>query len=241
MKTRYTINRLVCNSILALALLGNTYRASAQGQSLPVYHVDQFGATPAQASNLASALHIPQPNYAYANGAVHYLDYTNYLQVPVLPVTDPAALSLLQAQTVNESAAIPLQFQQINFSALSNLTIFDSNAALLMTSNALASAGLAPQYGVPVLAQPVFTVVCTNPGLAPPISNSLPLETEVNYQFTLPGGYPLEGSGAQIQVAFGAAGNVTRLLYTAPQLSPGPMVQICDSDSGMRYRGNLRN
>jgi hypothetical protein len=222
MKNRYASNGLVWNGILMLALLGNTYRASAQGQSLPVYHVDQFGATPAQASNLASALHIPPAQLTYSNGPVFFLDYTNYLAVPILPVTDPAILNLLQGQTVNESPGIPLQFQQINSAALSNLTVFDPNAALVMTSNALAAAGLTTQYGAATVAQPVLTTLyITNP-----FPWSVPLYTEVNYQFTLPGGYPLEGSGAQAQVAFGTTGNVTRLLYAVPQLSPGPPVQI---------------
>jgi hypothetical protein len=53
----------------------------------------------------------------------------------------------------------------------------------------------------------------------------VPLDTEVEYRFMLPGGIPLEGPGAQVQVAYGTAGNVTRLLYAAPLLSPGPIVQ----------------
>jgi hypothetical protein len=206
--------------------MGTGYHVLAQGQSLPVYHVDQFGATPDQAAMLTSVLNIPPSPPTTNMGVVHYLDYTNYLAVPTLPLTDANAVSLLMGQTVNENPGIPIQLQQIDFGALSNLVVFDSNAALLMTSNALTIAGLNPQFGVPVVSHPVLTVVCTNPGFALPISNSVPLDTEVDYQFTLPGGYPLEGSGAQVQVAYGAGGHVTRLLYAAPQLSPGPIVQL---------------
>src|SRR5689334_19939807 len=49
-------NRFVRTVILMLALLSNTDRASAQGQTLPVYHVDQFGPSPDQTALLANAL-----------------------------------------------------------------------------------------------------------------------------------------------------------------------------------------
>jgi hypothetical protein len=213
--------------MLMLAVLGNTDRASAQGQTLPVYHVDQFGATPDQAALLANALNIPPAQIDTSDSPVFYLDRTNYLAVPAIPVTDPTALDLLQRQTINENPTLPLQFQQIDFSALSNITVFPPNAALLMTSNALSVAGLIPQNGTPMVAQPIFTTFyITNPFPWVPTSNSVPLDTEVHYQLSAPNGYPLEGSGAQAQFAFGSGGNVTRLLYAVPRLSPGPTVQI---------------
>src|ERR1019366_8492787 len=66
-----------------------------------------------------------------------------------------------------------------------------------------------------------FTVFYTNDSNIV-ISNSRPLDTAVNYQFFEPNGYPLVGPGAQVQVSYGATGNVTRLLYAARQLTPGP-------------------
>src|SRR6516162_8573959 len=116
---------LLCTTLLTFALLGNGYHILAQGQSLPVYHVDQFGATPAQAAMLSSALNIPPSPPTTNMGVVHYLDYTNYLAVPTVPLTDTNAISLLLGQTMNENPGIPIQLQQIDFGALSNLVGFD--------------------------------------------------------------------------------------------------------------------
>ena len=188
---------------------------------LPVYQVTQAGVTATQASSLASSLNIPASLVTLSNGLVSFIDPTNYVAVPTTPVTNATIVSNLVAQTANQYPAIPISVQAINFSALSNLTVLDGSSALNSASSALGSSQLSPQFGTPAIEHTTFTVFYTNDSNIV-ISNSLPLDTAVNYQFFDPNGYPLVGPGAQVQLNYGATGNVTRLLYAARQLTPGP-------------------
>lgn len=198
---------------------------------MPVYQVVQFGISSNQANMLAGALNIPPAQMTLSNGYAFYMNPSNYLAVPTLPVTNAAILDLLRNQTVNENPAIPLQYQQIDFGTLSNLMAFDSGLAMQITTNALMIAGATPQYGTPIIRHASFTAFYSNADNTT-ASNTVPLDTEVSYQFTLPGGYPLEGSGAQVQANFGPGGNVTRFLYAAPQMaSTTTVVPIAMSDA----------
>lgn len=230
---------LLWSFILVAAWFGSAYRGTAQSTNqLPVYYVNQFGVTAAQARVLADSFHIPPGQLLVSNGLALFIDPSNYLAIPTLPVTNAAALNLLLGQTQNQAPAIPIQAQQIDFGALSNLAAYDSGLALQVTSNGLASAGLTPQFGAPTTGHTMFTAVYSNENNTV-MSNRVALDTEVEYQFTLPGGYPLEGPGAQVQLAYGASGNVTRLLYAAPQLSPGPMVQTISMADALARAANL--
>jgi Family of unknown function (DUF6345) len=224
---------------LFFTLFGSTYSASAQANNqLPVYVVNQFGATPTQARLLADAFNISPAQIALSNGLAFFMSPSNYLAVPSIPVVDPTALSILLHETENENPAIPIQVQQIDFNNLGKLTVLDSATAIQVTSNALAGAGLNPQYGVPVVGHTMFTAFYSNEDNTLN-SNSVPLDTEVDYQFTLPGGYSLEGPGAQVQFSFGATGRPTRILYAAPQLSSGPSVTIIPIADAIRRAADL--
>jgi hypothetical protein len=194
---------------------------------LPVYNVVQSGATATQAANLAASLNIPATQLIFSNGVVSYLDSANFLRVPTMPVTDTNAINQLLADTVNPYPAVPINFEQVDLATLSNLVVLDDNTALRTASNTLASAGLSPQYGVPAIAHATLTVAYSN--AAASIYSSNRLDTQVNYVFRDPAGYPFVGPGAQVQVAFGATGNVTRLLYATRQMTPGPPVPIIPS------------
>lgn len=193
-------------------------------QSLPVYQVLQSGALPAQAVALCASLNLPTNGIAQTNGQVAFVDPTNFMAVPTVPMTDPVIISNLAASTLNEVPGIPLRFEQLDFNALSNLTVMSSNAAVNLFATALAAAGLVPPSATPTVSHTLLEAVYTNDdGSVIAVSNLL--DTQVSYQLSL-GGYPLVGPGAQVQIAFGANGGVTRLLYSARMLSPGPAVAI---------------
>jgi hypothetical protein len=98
------------------------------------------------------------------------------------------------------------------------VAVLGSSAALASASNALANAGLTPQFGTPVISHTTLKACYTNDNNSV-ISNSQSLDTHVQYQFSTPGGYPIIGPGAQVQVAYGSNTTATRLLYAARQFS----------------------
>jgi hypothetical protein len=205
---------------------------------LPVYQVTQAGATFSQATNLAALLNIPSDMLVWSNGLAWYVDRTNYLLVPTTPITNAIVISNLTAVTKNPYPAIPLNFEAIDFATLTNMSVLDSNVALSLTANALASSNLNPQFGTPTLGHSIFTAFCTNDDST--VSSTFQyLDTQVNYQFTDTNGYPLVGPGAQVQLNYGASTNVTRLLYSTRQLQAGPSVQIISLTEASNRVANL--
>jgi hypothetical protein len=195
---------------------------------LPVYQVTQAGTTFAQATNLANLLNIPSNMLGYSNGVVFFIDPSNWMTIPTVAVTNAAVISNLLAVTKNPYPAIPISFRAINFAALTNLPVYSANAALSSASNALAASGLTPQLGIPVIGHTVVTAFMTNADNSVSSAHQY-LDTQVNYQFFLPNGtngYPLIGAGAQAQLDYGPTGKITRVFYTAPRLTAGPLVQI---------------
>jgi hypothetical protein len=211
---------------------GNQGRAYAIGVDvaetnlfLPVYHISQNGATAAQARYLADALNIPPNLLVQSNGLVGFIDPSNFMVVPTVPVTDLVVISNLLADTKQPAGSIPISFRAIDFGALSNRPVLGTNAALNLASGALAAAGLTPQFGTPVIGHTVFTAFCTN-GDGTVSSTHQYLDSQVNYQFTDAAGFPLIGPGAQAQLAFDPQGETTRFLYSCRQLAPGPTVEV---------------
>jgi hypothetical protein len=211
-----------------VAFLAGTMRSECQVRTLPVYFVTQTGALPPQAAALATALGIPTNRISMTNGQVSFIDSSNFLGVPTLPVTNGVAVSNLLAQTTNKYPAIPIRFEQLDFATLAGFVPFSSNAAVNLSSAALNNAGLMPASASPVVVHDILVATYTNDNLTV-MSVSNALDTEVDYQFTVPAGYPLVGPGAQIQFNFNAGGNATRMLYAARQLAPGPTVSIITS------------
>ena len=215
-----------CAAVVIAALCSTSRDAAAQSNPLmPVYQVVQSGATDAQAMILADALNIPPGVVSHTNGMVDFVAPANYLRVPTSPVNDPTITSNLLAGTHNLYPDIPIHFDAIDFNALANLTVINDNVALGSTSNAMNSAGLTPQFGTPIAGHTRFTAFYTNDASVV-VSNSTYLDTEVSYHFSLPGGIPLLGPGAQVQVQYAPGGNVSRLHYAARQLVQGPMVPV---------------
>jgi hypothetical protein len=225
-------------ALLAALLCAGTSARAQSGMSLPVYHVTQSGATAAQASQLASDLGIPASQLVYSNGLVSFIDPTNFLNIPTMPMTDQNAISNLLAETVNQSPDIPIQFEQIDFATLSNRTVLDDADATGIASFALNDAMLHPQFGNLFIGHGTILTMFNLPG-GGVSSNSQFLDTQVNFHFTETNGYPLIGPGAQVQFAFDDHGNTTRFLYSARQLAPGPLVQIIPKAVALSRVANL--
>jgi len=207
-----------------LYLLVPTTVIGQSGPSLPVYQVIQSGAMPPQAITLATSLNVPTNAVMLTNGEVDFHDPTNFMKVPTTPVTNTAVINTLLSQTPNRFPGIPIKFEQLDFGALSNVTVLSSNAAVTAFGTALANAGLASPLAAPVVTHTLLMATYTN-DTGQVLSFSNYLDTKVSYQYTL-GGYPLIGPGAQVQADFGSNGAATRLLYAARQLVAGPMVNL---------------
>lgn len=215
-------------------ILWITPQASGQPAPLPVYHVVRSGVNADQAALLAGSLSIPQGMLTLSNGVASFLNPSNFMKVPTLPVTDPTVTSNLLAGTKNDFPKVPIQFEQIDFKALSQLVVPGSNEVMNATVKALDLANALPTFGTPAVGHTTFTAFYTNSSDTV-VSNSHFLDTRVDYQFNI-SGYPLLGPGAQIHAAFGADGSLTRFHYAARQLSQGPTVQIITpADAGRRF------
>jgi subtilisin family serine protease len=221
-----------------VTITGTHTNLSNTNTFLPSYRVIQYGAAPSQAQALANFLNINNTNLFTTNGEVAYIDPANWLAVPTSPVTNSTVISNLLARTENPFPDIPIRFEQLNFSALSNLTLFSSNAALGSAASAFAYANLTPQLGTPVIGHSTLSAFLTNDSNVV-VSNSTYLDTQVNYQFTDGAGYPMVGPGAQVQVTYGPTGQVTRLHYSAPQLVAGTPVQIIPSTVASNRAGSI--
>jgi hypothetical protein len=71
----------------------------------------------------------------------------------------------------------------------------------------------------------MFKIVSTIRDNGTPASTKTHLDTHVSYRFTL-NGYLMVGPGAQVQISYDSAGNVTRLIHSTRKLEEGPAVKI---------------
>ena len=193
--------------------------------TVPVYQIIQAGATGTQASNLANGLNIPPAQLTLNNGLVSYLNPNGFLTFPTNGITNVPIVSNLVAQTSNQFPSIPIAPIALNFAALSNLSVLPDAAAMTSASNALKNAGLLPQFGTPFINHVLYTAFFSNADNTVS-SNSAPLDTDVEYQFVDPNGYPIIGPGEEVQFSYNSNGGVTRLHYSACQLSPQRTTQL---------------
>jgi hypothetical protein len=223
--------RFVAWLSLWAVFLASAARGRCQSQPpLPVYLVTQAGAQPPQAVALANYLGIPANMVSVTNGQITFLDPTSFIRVPTLPVTNSLVVSNLLAETQNKFPGIPINIEQPNFDALNGLVPYASGDATISSSNALANAGLTPQWGSPSVNHDIIVARYTNDPVTV-LSVSNVLDTEVDYQFTVPAGYPLIGPGAQVQFNYETNGNVSRMIYAARQFTEGPTVSIIPSSA----------
>jgi hypothetical protein len=202
---------LFATMILVAACFAQSVVAQSATTMLPVYEVTTAGATEAQAVRLLDALKTPAELVSVRNGAISFIDADKFIYVPHLPVPSTQA-------------------KAIDFEAVNRLEALEPVVAVNSVSKAFAAAGFHLENAKPLISHTIFTASYTNEK-GTVVSVDKPLGTRVSYAFTQQDGTPLIGPGAQAEVTFGPAGEVTHLRYAVRELKPGPSVQIL-SESG---------
>ena len=204
---------------------------------LPVYRVVATGIQEPEARRLAEALRIPSEGLLWRDGEASFVDREKYLAVPNVAIEDREIVARFTKATTNHHPEIPIAVSGIDYAALDRHVPFAEDAALRSAADALGSAGLTPASARPMVGHTVFTTVAIGPSGKEQEQREVLLDTKVSYRFTVDG-YPLVGPGAQIQMSFGAEGNVTRLVHATRTLEPGPSVAIIDA---VRFDGHGRD
>lgn len=196
---------------------------------LPVYRVVRTGIQESEARQLAEALRIPREKLRWLNGEASFVDRERYLAVPSISIEDPDIVARFIDATTNYNPEVPISVAGIDYAALSQHVPFARDLALKSAADALESARLTPALARPVVGHTVFTTVAIDADGAEQEQQRTLLDTHVSYRFVIDG-YPLVGSGAQIQMSFAANGELTRLLHATRQIEPGATVTIVDAD-----------
>jgi len=204
------------------------------GASLPVYEIAKAGASASEAAAVAEAFKIPAGALAGRAGMLSFVDPEKYLAVPTTSVAESAVTASLRDATRNKDGARPTDMRAIDTAALSRWPVLDTKAALEAASRGLEASGLRPQFGAPVVGHTVLTLYTREPS-GNWASKAQELDTQVSYRFSEPGGHPLIGPGAQVQVTYDGAGRVSRFCYATRQLRQGAPVQVL-SDAEARKR-----
>jgi hypothetical protein len=221
---------------LPLVLAGGIVLAQAQAPTpttLPVYHVVKSGASETEAAALAKQLQIPTESLVTAHGKVSYVDPKKFLVVPTAPVTDNDTVRRLRDATKNKNPAMEIRATAIDAKALEALRVLDEKTALETTAKALEASELRLQMVTPVAGHSTLTMY-TRDSNGTWQAKSTPLDTTVNYKFTVDNGLPLVGPGAQAQVTYDSEGHVSQLVYSVRQLKAGEMVKIIPEDEAKR-------
>jgi len=209
-------------------LAGGFLLAQAQTPTpttLPVYQVVKSGASETEATALAKQLHIPTEALVNARGKVSFIDPQKYLAIPKAPVSDPETIRRLRDATKNKNPASDIRLTAIDEHALSELRVLDEKIAIETTTRALEASALQLQAATPVAGHSTLTLYSRGSD-GKWLAKVRPLDTTVNYKFTVEGGYPLIGPGAQAQITYDGAGHVSQLLYSARRLKAGEAVKI---------------
>jgi hypothetical protein len=201
---------------------------------LPVYRVVTTGIQEQEARQLAGELRIPATELIWRDGEVSFVDRDTYLAVPMVEIEDPEVVARFTKATTNHHPEIPIAVSGIDYEALRRHVPFADDAALKRAADALDNAGLTPASARPMVGHTEFTTVTIGADGTEQEQWHAALDTQVSYRMTVDG-YPLVGPGAQIQMSFGAEGNVTRLMHATRTLEAGPSVAIIDADT-MRRR-----
>jgi len=221
---------------LPLMLAGGIFLAQAQAPTpatLPVYHVVKSGASETEAAALAKELQIPAESLVRSHGRVSFVDSKKFLVVPTAPVTDANTVRRLREATRNKNPETEIRMTAIDAKALEALRILDEKTALDKTAKALEASALGLQLATPAAGHSTLTMY-TRDSSGKWKAKSTQLDTTVNYKFSVEGGLPLIGPGAQAQVTYDGEGRVSQLVYSARQLKAGETVKILSEDEVRR-------
>jgi hypothetical protein len=198
---------------------------AAPPATLPVYQVVKSGASNTEAAALARQLHIPVESLVNSHGKISFVDREKYLEIPKAPVTDAETIRRLRDATKNKNPATEIRMNAIDARALGQLHVLEERTALDTFSRALEASELHLESATPTAGHNTLTLYSRDKSgkWQPKVT---PLDTTVSYNFTVHEGYPLIGPGAQVQVAFDGAGQVSHLIYSVRRLKAGPAVKI---------------
>lgn len=199
-----------------------------------MYRVVGTGIREPEARQLVESLRIAAEELVWRDGEASFVDRDAYLAVPTVAIDDPEIVARFTETTTNHHPEIPIAVTGIDYAALDRHVPFPAEAALKSSADALERVGLTPASARPIVGHTVFTTVRIGSDGAEEDRRRALLDTHVSYRFTVDG-YPLVGPGAQIQISFGAEGNVTRLVHSTRTIEPGPLVPIIGVDT-MRAR-----
>jgi len=201
---------------------------------LPVYRVAATGIPESQAHQLAEALRIPVKRLRWLAGEASFVDPDRYLAVPSVRIKDPDIVARFTQATTNHHPDIPVAVTGIDYAALERHRPFPQDQALKAAAGALERARLTPGSARPMVGHTEFVTIAVDADGGEQERRLTLLDTHVRYRFVVDG-HPLVGPGAQIQMSFDAAGEVTRLIHATRTLEPSSLVAIIDPEE-IRHR-----
>ena len=205
---------------------------------LPVYQVIKTGATASEAAMLAKKLGIRAERLRSEGGVLSFVDATHYLPVPSAGLSTSSSLDKAIAATRNKDASRKITPAILDTRATAGFHVLPESAALSKTVSAFAAAGLTPQFGVASVSHNELSFYSKD-GRKRAVEK-LPIDTEVTYRFTEPNGYPIYGPGAQAQITYDAASNVTRIFYAVRRLKVLTTVAVIpQAEANARIAGLL--
>jgi len=213
---------------LPLMLAAGIFLAQAQtptSTTLPVYQVVKSGASETEAENLAKQLRVPAEFLVNAHGRVSFVDPEKYLAIPKAPITDSETIRRLRDATKNKNPATEIRLTAIDSHALSEWRVPEEKMAVDTITKALESSALQLQSATPTVGHNTLTMYSRDTD-GKWLAKATELDTTVNYKFTVEGGYPLIGPGAQAAITYDSVGHVSQLLYSVRRLKAGETVKI---------------
>lgn len=216
------VRRLAFLTLFALLFAGFEPPAIAQGTvTAPSYVVVSSGITTQQAAALGRALRVPIDGQI-AGGAYQYVDPGRFLAVPTVPVAP------IPGSELNEDLE-PVTSEGIDFRSVRNLSPPSRKRALAMVNQAIVAAGISLSGGTPRVSNIYFDAF----DLKGRQTLHSPIATNVTYEFLTPDGTPLEGPGAEGEIAFDSDGRATLVWLATRALARGPDVPILSHDEAL--------
>jgi len=236
--TRLLSSALLVGLSLAQAAAGQSEVKKKVPERLPVYEVVKRGATSAEAEALAKQLGIPSKDILSESGAIAFIDPTRFLSLPEQKIPESKRLEEAIETTSNKDSSRKITPSILNVSALRKLHALPEESAMSKAAAAFKEAKLTPQFGKAIVGHDQLSLYSFD-GKRNILGGALPIDTQVTYRFTEPGGYPLYGPGAQTQVTFDAAGHVSRLFYATRTLRATGSVHVIPQEEANEHIARL--
>lgn len=179
---------------------------------LPVLNVTGVGLSQGQVSSLGLSLGIPASQLHLVNGVATFMDGANFQKVPMTPATADLPSE--------DSSFFDIFTEAFDFQAIGQMQAMSGDMAMQKVREAATKANAEPMGALAYARHSMFETAMKDPNrlLLPGMSKAI--DTQVNHGFNARG-FPMVGPGAQFNVAFSPAGQVTQLYHAAHQFSQG--------------------